>query len=369
MDIRGKLDGGCIQVGSFLEIIHVNNYKPHLRPGGLLLTFSVLAMAVLVAGSCSSLPKDELERRLQELGKNSALGDLERIPFTADLGDGPQEFELLHYRTAARAPVDDVPIVLVHGTPSTLFSWTELIHGNPATEGSKGFAGLSAERDVYAIEVIGHGIASGPSSPVSFERCARFVASALRALEIERAHLVGSSYGGEFAWRAALNAPELIETLTLIDSSGLQRREQDWLPEEVVMRDNSMAKFGWVLNSRERIRTALAPHFRVLPPDRVEEFFLLCENAENWAAMIDLARDENGERQEELRRLLRPTLVLWGAKDLAYPVDVYGQRFADEIPDAEFVTVPDCGHYPHEERPEEVIRVLSSFLDAHRSTP
>lgn len=343
--------------------------RPLTRVAGLLLTVLVIAAAMLLAGACRSLPKPKLEQRLRALDKNASLGELERASFTADLGDGPKELELIYHHATAEDPVDAVPIVLVHGTPSTLFSWTELIRGAPADGVRMGFEGLSARRDVYAIEVIGHGIAPSNPTPNSFERCARFVTAALRALELERVHLVGSSYGGEFAWRAALNEPEMIASLTLIDSSGIRRRHEDWLSEEIVMRDHSLAKIGWILNSRERIEAALAPHFRELPPDRVEEFFLVCENAENWKAMIDLARDENGEREDELDKLRPPTLVLWGAEDIAYPLDVYGQRFASEIPRAELVALPNCGHYPHEERPAEVVRVLSRFLDAHMSAP
>jgi pimeloyl-ACP methyl ester carboxylesterase len=107
----------------------------------------------------------------------------------------------------------------------------------------------------------------------------------------------------------------------------------------------------------------------VIPPDRVEEFFLVCENAHNWKAMIDLARDENGERQDELGDIQAPTLVVWGADDIAYPLEVYGERFAREIPRAQLAVLPETGHYPHEERPAEVVRLLSGFFDSLASQP
>ncbi|MFT5291161.1 MAG: pimeloyl-ACP methyl ester carboxylesterase [Planctomycetota bacterium] len=335
------------------------------------LALTLAAAAVFVTGSCGSLPKGELEQRLHQLGKNTALEDLQRVAFRADLGEGPQDLELIYHHAPAQItalkPGDPVPIVLVHGTPSTLFSWTELIYGLPASEGRAGFEGLNSAHDVYAIEIIGHGIAPGDASTYGFERCARFVTAALHALELDRVHLVGSSYGGEFAWRAALNEPERIESLVLLDSSGVRRRDQDWLSEEILMRENSLAKIGWRLNSRDRIESALVPHFRELPPDRVEEFFLVCENAHNWKAMVDLARDENGERESELVSMQPPTLLLWGAEDVAYPVEYYGQRFADAIPRAELVILPNTGHYPHEERPGEVVRILTAFLENQRA--
>ena len=323
-----------------------------------------LALLALLVGSCRSLSKQELEQRLRAIDKNKAVGELSRLRFQADLGDGPQEFDLVHYTVKAREPGATLPVVLVHGTPSTLFSWSELIHGDGAT-----FAGLAAERDVVAIEVVGHGIAPGSAAPYDFEHCARFVSAAVRALDLGPVHLIGSSYGGEFAWRAALNEPELFASLVLLDSSGVERRDADWLSEEVLMRENGLAKLGWRLNSEERIEGALAPHFRELPPGRVEEFFLVCSNAHNWKAMVDLARDENGEREAELSNLAVPTLAVWGSDDLAYPVEHYGERFVAEIPDARLHVLAETGHYPHEERPAELLRAVVPFLASREPAP
>lgn len=327
----------------------------------LALLLSLLALAALgaVAG-CGSLDKTELEARLLELEKNSAIRDhgLRRRGFELDLDGERHDLELTYLHVSAAKPAPGArPVVLVPGTPSTLFTWVEIAFGG------EGFEGLGQDRDVYAVEVPGHGIAEGDLSPYTFDRCAAFVTAAVRSLDVGRVHLVGSSYGGEFAWRAALAAPELFETLVLIDSSGIARRDGDFLPEEVEMRENSLAKWGWLINSRERITTALAPHFGVIPPDRVEELFLVCENAHNWGAMIDLARDENGDRESELSDLRLPTLLLWGEDDVAYDPDYYARRFAAAVPRSELRLLNETGHYPHEQRPAEVVRALGSFFE------
>jgi len=205
-------------------------------------------------------------------------------------------------------------------------------------------------------------MARGDLGPYSFDRCARFVSAALRGLGLRQVHLVGSSYGGEFAWRAALDEPELVRSLVIIDSSGIARRPGDFLPEEQEMRDNSLARWGYLINSRERITRALEPHFDGIPPGRVEEFFLVCQNAHNWRAMIELARDENGTREGELSRIEAPTLVLWGQDDVAYAPDYYASRFAGEVPRAELRVLERTGHYPHEQHPAEVVRILEDFF-------
>ncbi|MEM7306971.1 MAG: alpha/beta hydrolase [Planctomycetota bacterium] len=321
----------------------------------------VLALGLLAPG-CTSLSKGDLEAELLALPKNDALRDLGlqrgKLQLTGE------ELEFVYARVPALEPAAGAaPAVLVHGTPSTLFTWTEIACGGGA------FAGLARERDVYLIEVLGHGLAPSGPTPTTFQRCADYVAAAVRALGLERVHLVGQSYGGEFAWRAALDHPELFESLTIMSSSGYERRDEDWLPEEVEMRENSLADYGYLINSRERVAGALAPHFRAIPPDRVDEFFLVCENRSNWCAMIDLAQDENGERQDELPSLAVPTLLVWGAEDVAYWPDVYAASFARDIPGAELVLVPGAGHYPHEEQPAEVVRLLGDFFAREERRP
>ena len=316
----------------------------------------------LVLAACSSLPKSELELRLADLGKNASIRSLERLFFTADLGDGDQAYELVyHFAPRSGKGPERTPAVLVHGTPSTLYSWSELIYGVEASSARAGFEGMAAHRDVYAIEIIGHGVAPEVSGEITFERCARFVSAAIRALGLEQVQLVGSSYGGEFAWRAALNEPELIQSLVLIDSSGVARRDADWLSEEV--------QIGWVLNSRDRIDFALAPHFDGVPPDRTEEFFLVCDNSSNWKGMVDLVRDENGAREGELAELSMPTLLLWGAEDLAYTPSYYAQRFAELIEDSQLTIMPGIGHYPHEQAPAKVVGILEEFFQGLEVQP
>lgn len=318
-------------------------------------------LALVGAGwGCSSLSKEDLEVRLAALGKNAAVSPRRTARVRFEHAGEPVELDLVYTLRTAREPTPGRrPIVLLHGTPSTLFSWAELTHGGP------GFEGLARERDVWALEIVGHGVAPGDPDalpPFGFELCARFVDAALDSLGLADVHVVGSSYGGEFGWRAALNEPERFASLVLIDSSGYSRRDQDWLPEEIAMRENPLAQIGWRLNSRDRIRGALEPHFRTIPPDRVEEFYLVCSNADNWSAMVDLCRDENGTRQDEIADLARPTLVLWGADDRAYDLDVYGRRFASDIPDARLVVLEETGHYPHEERPARVVEELNRFF-------
>ena len=56
-----------------------------------------------------------------------------------------------------------------------------------------------------------------------------------------------------------------------------------------------------------------------------------------------------------------PTRVVWGSEDAWIPVSD-AARFAAAIGGARRVTIPDCGHLPQEERPQELVRELRGFL-------
>ena len=78
--------------------------------------------------------------------------------------------------------------------------------------------------------------------------------------------------------------------------------------------------------------------------------------------MVELARDENGTRMEELRQLGQPTLLVWGAQDVAYPPGRFAAAFEERLPDARLALIEGAGHYAHEERPAAVAAAIDAFL-------
>jgi pimeloyl-ACP methyl ester carboxylesterase len=315
---------------------------------------AALALAGILAGGCSSMDKEKLEARLLALDKNAPVraAGLRMRTAEAVIAGERRAVEFRWHQAGDTGPV----VVLVHGTPSSLFTWTDLIHGGP------GFEGLAASCRVYAPDVIGHGTTRTPIDACTFQACADWVGAFLDALDLRDVTVVGQSYGGEFAWRCALDRPDRVARLVLMSSAGFPRRDDEWLPEEVKMREMSLARWGWLLNSRERVRPAVQLHFAApIPEERLDEYFLACENRSNWSAMIDLARDENGTRAGDLARLRQPTLLLWGERDVAYRPERFGKLFADTIPGARWQPVPGAGHYPHEEQPAFVAARVRGF--------
>jgi len=63
-----------------------------------------------------------------------------------------------------------------------------------------------------------------------------------------------------------------------------------------------------------------------------------------------------------VRQVKAPTLVIWGANDAWIP-PADADQFVRDIPGARKVVLPECGHVPQEERPEEVARLILQFLE------
>lgn len=325
--------------------------------GGVL----VLVVALVLTG-CRSLDKRELAGRLAALPGNGRLAaalDSVRVPvpWTEDGTEDGAEVELSH----ARLVQPGAPrMVLVHGAPGTLYNWSAAI------EGTDDAPGLADAFDVTAVELAGHGLSDDGLEPLTFQRCADLLAAQLEALDLGPVILVAQSYGGEVAWRLALDRPDLVSRLVLCDSAGQPRADDEWLPEEVALREWPGAGLGWVLNSRERLGRALDPHFpgSASPETFAQELFLTCENSRNWRVMRDLCQDENGERADELSGLSVPTLLVWGAEDLAYPVERFARRFEEAIPGAKLVLLDGLGHYPPQQDPARFAALLTErFAD------
>lgn len=69
--------------------------------------------------------------------------------------------------------------------------------------------------------------------------------------------------------------------------------------------------------------------------------------------------------EQELENIHVPTLVVWGEYDKPIPVHL-GVHLHAAIQHSEFMVIPDCGHIPEEERPEETAELILDFCRRHR---
>ena len=260
----------------------------------------------------------------------------------------------VHYQEAGKA---DYPVVvLIHGFASSNLVWSKVFLDIAAA----GFR-------VIAPDMLGYGYSAKPRQlDYTIARQASMLVGLLKHLEIERAVLVGSSYGGAVAATIALDHPELVDKLILIGAVTNNKPTRYML-----MRLFGSPIIGDVLSPlvvgsrrllRMRMKRVYDRHSWVLDESRVDARHIPLRTRGAHRAIIRTVRRWDAERvSREAHLISQPTLVLWGDNDREVPLKD-GERLHEEIPNSRLIVFRDCGHLPHEEYPKEFINVVSEFL-------
>lgn len=198
----------------------------------------------------------------------------------------------------------------------------------------------------------------------------------LDALGIERAHLVGASFGGGIALDAALERPDRVRSLTLVGPAVGGHDYEAEAPEwERVERLYEASVDAFEAGDLDRA-AELEVELWVVGPERSPEE--VDPTIRAWVERMDreaLAREVRGDRRadattldppavERLEALSVPTLAVVGEFDLPHVHDAVA-RLVAALPEASRVVVEDAAHLPSLERPEPFESALRSFLEAH----
>jgi pimeloyl-ACP methyl ester carboxylesterase len=184
-------------------------------------------------------------------------------------------------------------------------------------------------------------------------------------LGIDRADIAGNSLGGRVALTLALEHPERVRSLVLVDAAGLSGQKPPaifglartpvlgralrWLTPRVLVRRNVEEVYG----DPSHVTEAL-----------VDRYCELTRHEGNREALLDrLTGPADPPLDDRLGEVRVPVLLEWGGRDRWIPPS-FAQRFAGAIRGARLVTYPDAGHVPMEELPEATATDAEAFLAA-----
>lgn len=174
----------------------------------------------------------------------------------------------------------------------------------------------------------------------------------LRALDLKDAHVVGHSLGGWIALEAAVRSTRRIGTLTLIASAGI--RIPGLPAANIFFMDR--AQLAHALYADRGLAEAM---LAVEPtPEQIDE---MVTNSVATARLAWHPRLFNPALRKWLRRVDKPTHILWGEEDGIIPA-AYAAEFARLIDGAAATMVPDAGHMVHVEAPDRVASALEDFI-------
>jgi pimeloyl-ACP methyl ester carboxylesterase len=247
-------------------------------------------------------------------------------------------------------------LVLVHGSNASLHTWEPWV------------AILGDEFRVISVDLPGHGLTGRtPADDYSIQAMAAFVDEVTRQLEVPRFHLAGNSMGGRTAWIFALDHPERVDRLVLVDASGFPHpdREQAALGFRLARMPVLSALMLFVTPRsvvEQSLRAAVVDPSFVTDAMVTRYHELLLREGSREATRLRFRHPAESDRVVELSRIRSPTLVLWGREDRLVPVED-AEKFAGAIPDSSVRIYDGVGHLPMEEIPERSAEDVRSFLN------
>jgi epoxide hydrolase 4 len=276
----------------------------------------------------------------------------------------------LHYVEAGEGPL----IVLLHGFPEFWFGWR---HQIPALAAA-GFR-------VVAPDMRGYNLSSKPKGVGYYatDALAADVRDLIRERGEQRAFLVGHDWGAAVAWYVAMNHPEAVERLAILNGPhprrmlrGLRRPRQmarswyvfffqlPWLPERTVR-----AGRWWL--GRDALATAARPD--AFLPDDVQRYIEAWSQPGAPTAMINYYRAAfrrtPTQMQAALRPITAPTRIIWGERD-RYLGKEYAEPDRADVPNLErVIRLPDASHWVQHDKPDQVTSLLVEFFGSAPAAP
>jgi pimeloyl-ACP methyl ester carboxylesterase len=203
-----------------------------------------------------------------------------------------------------------------------------------------------------------------PSERHTFEAYAGWLGELVAAVAEGPVHLVGHSMGGGVAATIAVERPELLASLALVDAAGVRVEGVPSVYDEIEVGKN-------LFEVRDR---ATYRHFQSRVFEKVQRFPLPVEEhlyremvqKADWHVrlMDDLSQSESmadAAPGVSLDRIRVPTMILWGDRDSLFPLSL-AEHAARLIPDARMHVFRGIGHCPHLECPRDLAAALDGFL-------
>jgi 2-hydroxy-6-oxonona-2,4-dienedioate hydrolase len=243
----------------------------------------------------------------------------------------------IRYFEAGQGPT----VVLLHGLGSVKEVWLPNI------------GALSAKYHVYAIDQIGFGHSDKPLLDYKIGTWVDSLQAFMQSQNISKATLVGNSLGGWIALDFAVQHPELVDKLVLVDAAGLTWGQSvpvvdlnpSSIPETRALLESLF--YNKKMVSDEFVQNVFANHMR---------------NNDGYTIQRTLAGFAQAPFEDQkLKSVRAPTLVIWGRQDELIGVD-RAEKFNAGIAGSKLVIFDQCGHVPQIEKAEEFNKALLDFL-------
>ncbi|MFZ4726346.1 MAG: alpha/beta fold hydrolase [Paludibacter sp.] len=237
------------------------------------------------------------------------------------------------------------PVIFLHGAGAGAVTWYPSIHT------------ISKNFQVLALDIVGYGESDKPDAPYNRAYFSKWLKDFLKELKISKAHIVGLSQGGAIALQFAIDNPEMVDKLVLVDAAGLGAKVSFWPLIGMIWMNCFPSSMANRFNSTYLLHK---------PTNR---------DPSHIGYSIDVLKSKGGKKafkqgrgtavskipEELLKQIENETLIIWGKDDKLFSVE-YGEAAAKIIPNAKLRVIQDAGHLPLMDQPEIFNKILGDFL-------
>lgn len=244
------------------------------------------------------------------------------------------------------------PLVLLHGSGPGVTAWANW---------NKLFPLLKSDFHIYAPDMVGFGFTERPDGIVyTMNKWVQQTIDLFDALDIEKANLVGNSFGGALALTMAIKYPERINKLVLMGSMGVSfpitygldsvwgyTPSFEYMEEllELFTYDHSFATADLI---KSRYESSMQPGFQ-----------------ESFSSMFPAPRQRSVEKmasnEQYIRDIPHETLIVHGREDRVIPIET-SLKLVNLIKNAQLHVFGKCGHWTQIEHTEEFADLIRAFF-------
>lgn len=246
-----------------------------------------------------------------------------------------------------------VPILLIHGSGPGVSAFANWRLAMPA---------LAKQARVIAPDMAGFGFTERPADQrYDLDGWVRQAIGVLDALEIDRTHLVGNSFGGALALALAIRHPDRVRRLVLMGSVGV--------PFSITPGLDAVWGYTPSLDGMRRLLDIFAYDRRLVTDELADLRYKASIRPgfqESFAAMFPAPRqrwvDALASAEADIRRIPHETLVIHGREDKVIPLQA-SMTLADWIPRSQLHVFGHCGHWTQIEHAARFARLVADFCD------
>jgi pimeloyl-ACP methyl ester carboxylesterase len=245
------------------------------------------------------------------------------------------------------------PLILVHGFAGSTYTWRHLI---PL---------LTDHYTVYAYDMLGFGLSDKPpDGDYGMKAQGGMLIAFMEALNLPSAHLVGHSMGGVVIACAALEAPQKVASLIMIEPGFYTKTGPEFLNHLFFPLDRIMARQFYSRSMRKRFLTG-SFYNKLLVTDEVIDAYMLPTRTPHAIDALARMMSKVGLKQYPgiAEKVTRPAHIVWGERGAGDKLEI-AHRVQREIASSRLIPVKECGHYVQEERPGELAEIIRNYTQS-----